>query len=115
MRQRGEQPFSDARILGSTDFVKKLVDASGSTSKTYLPDTSRVEKAAKELEQRCQKEQLSLHSLQSGCRQQQYTSVRQELACRFVGELGLSFTEAARMLGVSASAVNQIIRRKRAR
>lgn len=115
MRQRGEQPFSDARILGSGEFAKTLINAAGSTSKTYLPDTSRLEQAANELELRCQKEKRSINSLRSGCRREQYTSARRELASRFVGELGLSFTEAARLLGVSASAVNQIIRRSRGR
>jgi DNA-directed RNA polymerase specialized sigma24 family protein len=40
--------------------------------------------------------------------------VKRELACRLTAELGLSFAETARLLGVSTSAVAKImLRRKR--
>jgi predicted transcriptional regulator len=49
----------------------------------------------------------------SGSRRHECTQLRSELARRFVLDLGLLYADAARVLGISASAVNQIIRRSR--
>jgi predicted transcriptional regulator len=42
----------------------------------------------------------------------QVSQVRRELASRLTEELGLSFAEVARLLGVSTSAVAKILERK---
>jgi REP element-mobilizing transposase RayT len=111
MRQRGERQFSDERILGGGDFVKALLDEAEPKEQAFLPISSRMAKAQEELESRCGMAGISLESLQSGSRRVRCSIVRKELALRFVLELGLSFAETARLIGISASGVNQIVRR----
>ena len=111
MRQRGERRFSDERILGSGEFARDILNDAEAREKVFLPLLSRVVEAEAALDRRCKDAGISLESLRSGSRRKECSSVRKELALRFVLELGLSYAETARMLGISASGVNQIVRR----
>ncbi|NTU59029.1 MAG: hypothetical protein HGB00_08975 [Chlorobiaceae bacterium] len=113
MRQRGERQFSDERILGSGEFVKEVIDEAEESIKDRLPSQSWLEDAMDLLEQQCQVNGISLMAVKSGSRRHECTQLRRELARQFVLEMGLSYADAARVLGISASAVNQIIRRSR--
>ena len=111
MRQRGERQFSDERILGSGEFVKEIIDEAEESIKDRLPSELGLGKAMDVLEQKCQGAGISLMAMKSGSRRHACTQLRRELARKFVLEMGLSYADAARVLGISASAVNQIIRR----
>ncbi|MCE1274073.1 MAG: transposase [Chlorobiales bacterium] len=113
MRQRGEPQFSDERILGSGDFVKQIVDEADESIKERLPSGTGLSIAMDILERKCQETGISLVAVRSGSRRHECTNLRSELARQFVIELGLSYADAARVLGISASAVNQIFRRAR--
>ncbi len=52
-----------------------------------------------------------IQALSGGSRLAQVSAVRQDLAYRLTSELGLSLAEAARLLGVSTSAVAKILMR----
>ena len=111
LRQRGQKQFSDERILGSGEFVKEILDEVEETLKTLVPDTSSKVNAMEALAERCEVAGITSQALQSGSKRRECTQVRKELSRHFVLELGLSFADTARMLGISASAVNQILRR----
>ena len=111
LRQRGQKQFSDERILGSGEFVKEILDEVDETVKTLVPDTSSKVNAMEALAERCEVAGITSQALQSGSKRRECTQVRKELSRHFVLELGLSFADTARMLGISASAVNQILRR----
>jgi REP element-mobilizing transposase RayT len=111
MKRRGEQQFSDERILGGGDFVKELLDEAEESVKSMVPVFLKSETATKVLESRCSGSGLSLNVLRSGCKLPQYVKLRSELVLCFVRDLGLSYAATARLLGVSASSVNQILRR----
>ena len=111
MRQRGERQFSDERILGSGEFVKEVIDEAEESIKDWLPSRSALGEAMDVLQQECQKAGIPLMAVKSGSRRRECTQLRSELARLFVLEMGLSYAEAARVLGISASAVNQIFRR----
>ncbi len=111
MRQRGQKQFSDDRILGSGEFVKEILDEAEETVKTLVPASSIRANAIEALEQKCEVAGITSQALQSGSKRRECTQVRKELSRHFVLELGLSFADTARMLGISASAVNQILRR----
>ena len=110
MRQRGERQFSDERILGSGEFVEAVLGEVDEGMKAMVPVASRHGEAEAILSCRCEEEGLSLIALQSGSRSRGYTRVRRELASRFVLDLGLSHADAARLLGISRSAVSQMFR-----
>jgi REP element-mobilizing transposase RayT len=111
MRQRGERQFSDERILGSGEFVKEIIDEAEESIKDRLPSQFGLEDAIDMLEQKCHEKGISLITMKSGSRRRECTQLRRALARQFVLEVGLSYADAARVLGISASAVNQIIRR----
>jgi REP element-mobilizing transposase RayT len=110
MRQRGERQFSDERILGSSEFVKSVLGDSDGLP--VMPPchtvAERLADAAAMIAETCTASNLSLASLQSGSRSKAYTTTRGNLARRFVLELGLNHAEAARLLGVSRSAISRL-------
>ena len=60
-----------------------------------------------------QKENVRPTALRAGSRKQPLPKIRKQLTANFVSEYGLSLAETARQLGISTSAVAQIIRRDR--
>ena len=50
-------------------------------------------------------------SLQAGTRNRDYSSIRRELAGKFVIGMGLSHADVGRMLGISRAGVSMLVRR----
>ncbi len=111
LRKRGEQQFSDERILGSGDFVEGVLNDVEESVKCQVPVDAMGYDAAQEIEALCGEAGASVAALQGGSRQRAVSKLRSELAVRFVREYGLSHAETARMLGVSTSAVTQMLKR----
>lgn len=112
MRQRGERQFSDERILGSGEFVSDVIGQAEDAVKVRVPEVDWRGGVDAFLEECCRAESVSLKALQTGCKRRVYTRLRKMLALKFVNEKGFSFAETGRLLGISASAVNQILRRE---
>ncbi len=111
LRQRAEKQFCDERILGCGEFVKEILYEAEETVKTLVPVSSTRANAMEALEKRCEKAGITSQALQTGSKRRECTQVRKELSRQFVLEFGLSYADTARLLGISASAVNQILRR----
>jgi chromosomal replication initiation ATPase DnaA len=112
MRRIGMQKKGDDRILGSGAFASQLLSEVELVKKYRLANIDR-EKAAFELvEQYCQENGISSQALSGGSRLRKVSKARNELAFRLAEDLGLSFAEIARLLGVSTSAITKIINRK---
>jgi lambda repressor-like predicted transcriptional regulator len=60
----------------------------------------------------CKKEGVSLQELQRGSRRGAISKVRSDLAWRLVHELGIPLAEIARQMGVSTSAICQVLNRR---
>jgi len=112
LRKRGEKQFSDARILGSGDFVREILTGAEDSVRNRVPAETNRKSAEEKLQRACQKAGVSPGLLQSGSRRHECSALRSRLALMFVLEDGLSYSETAGMLGVSRSAVHQILRRK---
>ena len=112
LRKRGEKQFSGERILGSSEFVREILSQADETIKALVFVAGLREKAAEEVTQRCEEAGIMVQALQAGSKRRECTDLRKELAEKFVLEYGLTYAEAARLLGVSTSAVNQICRRR---
>jgi len=112
LRRIGMQEKSDDRILGHGAFVSQLLSEVDLAKKYRWANIDR-EKAAFELvEQYCQENGISSQTLCGGSRLRKVSKARNELAFRLTEELGLSFAEIARLLGVSTSAITKTISRK---
>jgi hypothetical protein len=113
LRRSGTQEFADERILGSSEFVEQVIEESEKRLKYQFPDKALLKKSKRLIESECAKEKISLHALKAGSRRRDISKVRLRLALIFVNEYGLSKAEVARLLGVSASAIANAIRRDR--
>jgi len=111
LRKRQEKQFSDERILGSSEFVKEILDEVESGRKEQFPAVSPEQDARERVAQLCRDQGVLRQALQGGSRNRTCSAIRRQLAGEFVGELGMSYAGAARLLGISASAVNQILMR----
>ncbi|MBW1848200.1 MAG: transposase [Deltaproteobacteria bacterium] len=105
MRRLGVREKSDKRILGSGDFVKKLIHQSDHARKAQFSSYKRSQHAVSLIKNICKKEGITFDALRSGSRRQKVASVRFQLAKMFVEEWGLTLAETSRHLGVSTSAI----------
>jgi putative transposase len=109
LRRLDAQKKSDHRILGSGTFADQVLKEVAQTSKCRLANLERRKIAAELIETHCAKNGIPVQSLNGGSRRRDVSQLRHELALKVTGEVGLSFAEAARLLGVSTSAIAKII------
>jgi REP element-mobilizing transposase RayT len=113
MRQSGEEETGDERILGSGDFVDRLLAEAEEKIKRQLPSQELQRRALKIVEGMCAREKVSREALASGSRRRPVCRTRAKLAEILVGEVGLSMAECARRLGVTTSAIALILQRSK--
>jgi REP element-mobilizing transposase RayT/transcriptional regulator len=111
MRNSGNKEESDARILGSGEFVSELIKHAEEKVKYQLPTMELQKFIAAEIELQCKKENVAVALLQSGSRRPPLPRLRRAIALKFINEYGLSLAETARRLGISTAGVAQILRR----
>ena len=111
LRKTPERVSGDQRILGTEEFVERVLSESGEPLR-YKPDplerSKRIETILKE---ECQKGKIEFEELRMGSRRVGISRVRSEIAQRLVRELGVSLADVARLLGVSTSAISKILQR----
>ena len=112
LRRIGQLEKSDTRILGTGAFVEQILKETDTQNKNRFSDIDRESAAAELIADQCRGAEIHSLALTGGSRQRRISNVRQTLACRLTGELGLSFAETARLLGVTTSAVAKIVNRK---
>lgn len=112
LRRSGEKVLADERILGTEDFVERVLGEAEGRAKISFSSLETDKRVRQLIEKTCKKEGVSLQELQMGSRRGTISKVRSDLARKLVEGLGVPLAEAARQLGVSTSAVSQIFRRK---
>jgi hypothetical protein len=113
MRRLGVKEMGDERILGSGEFVEQLLEETSQKIRHQIPTQDVVDRAEKEIRAACKKENIEVTVLRSNSRRRSVSRLRANLAMKLVQELGLSLAETARQLGLSTSAVAQILRRNK--
>jgi len=113
LRRIGTKEKGDDRILGSGNFVSHVLSEADLVNKYRLASLDRKKAALEIMAHCCQDSGISLQALSAGSRVREVSKVRHELSWRLTKELGLSFAEVARLLGISTSAVAKVIMGKR--
>ncbi|UCG12491.1 MAG: hypothetical protein JSU72_18710 [Deltaproteobacteria bacterium] len=115
MGRLGDREKGDERILGSGEFVEQflVLEQAGQKIKHQIPTHDLVDRADKQIRAGCRKENIEVAALRSASRSRSVSRLRADLAMKLVNELGLCLAEAARQLGLSTSAVAQILRRNK--
>jgi hypothetical protein len=81
-------------------------------AKERVPAVSIAEDARERVALLCKERGVSEQALLAGSRTHKCSAIRKQLAREFVEKSGMSYAGAARLLGISASAVNQILMRE---
>lgn len=111
-RQRKARTVSDERILGSGEFVEKILKEAEARTQRQHAARTRSGRAERVIVQTCKKNGVSLTELRAGSRRGRLPAVRADLACRLVEDFGLPVAEVARQLGISTSGVSKILSRR---
>jgi hypothetical protein len=108
-----EPVVTDRRVLGDEGFVLKMKrELFGHERERRLNFREIQERIQSIVEARCKEGRVQAQELQRGNRRQQVAEARAEIAWQLVNELGVPLSEVAHHLGVSASAISKILRRK---
>jgi REP element-mobilizing transposase RayT len=111
-RRQGIKEKGDERILGSGNFVEKLLSEAERKIKCQFNPGELPEKAKEEINAYCQQHDIEIELIRSGSRAGRVPKHRAELAVTLVTRMGLSMAETGRQLGLSTSGVAQILRRR---
>jgi len=100
LRRSNEKVLSDERILGSGEFVEKMIEEADERMKyQYSGDTQR-KLALNLITEVSEKEGINLKEMQSGSRRGKIQKIRSDLAYQSITEYGMTLAETGRQLGV---------------
>ncbi len=112
LRRSGEKVLTDERILGTDDFVERVLGEAETRARGLFSFRLRAKEVQRLIEERCKREGIFAQELQNGSRRGVISEIRSALALKLAREWGLPLAEIARQLGVSTSAISQILRRR---
>ena len=112
LRRCGQEVLTDERILGTDDFVERMLGEADPKARRLFSSRLRDKEVLQFMEERCDKDGISARQLQMGSRRGMIPGIRSDLAWKLAREWGFSLAEIARQLGVSTSAISQIFRRR---
>jgi hypothetical protein len=112
LRKSQEKLSADQRVLGTGDFVERVLSESEKPLRYGLSAEERSKRIETILKEECRRGKIELEEVRMGSRRAEIPRVRSEAAQRLVKELGMGLAEAARLLGVSTSAISKILMRR---
>jgi putative transposase len=111
LRKSLERISGDRRILGTRDFVERILRESEEPLRYRFSPVGRSKKIEAFLRGECQKEKIEVEELRMGSRRGEIPRVRSEITQQLVKKMGMSLAEVARLLGVCTSAISKILQR----
>ena len=112
MRRLGERRLTDERILGSGDFVKEILEEADERVREQFTPDERKDKIRDVINEICKRSEVSVRELRSGGRRHDVSLARAEIAFKLVRDHGITLAEVARNVGVSSSAIFNILQRR---
>jgi len=111
MRRSMDRELSDERILGSGEFVERIIEEAEAKIKYQLPANEQHRIIDEFIGKLCTDAGISIEELRSGSRRKEASLLRAEIAIGLVKGHGVGLAEVARRVGVSTSAISKIIKR----
>lgn len=111
LRKERERILADDRILGTGDFVERVIREADECMKYQIGDDERNRKVQGFIEQACRKEDVNPKELRMGSRRGGIGRLRAQIALNLVEQYGLPLAEVARHLGVTTSVISKAITR----
>jgi len=112
LRRHGARELTDERILGSGDFVQRILDEAEDRQRHHFSARDRRRKIREIIIEMCAEEEINPLELQSGSRRRPVSLIRSRVALQLVNVHGVPMAMVAQELGVSTSAISKIIRGK---
>jgi len=109
LRRSGEKSLTDERILGSNDFVKRVLGKVDHRRKHLFSSMLTGRQVQQIIAKSCKKEGISIQELQRGSRRASIPRVQSYLAWTLARELGAPLAEIRRRRGVSTSTISQFL------
>ena len=100
---------NDPRILGSADFVERVMREADEQIKHQIPVNKIKEKIQERIERICKTEKVPIQELRSSSRRGKLPQIRAKIALSLVKEYGVSLAELGRQLGVTTAAVSRML------
>lgn len=110
-RPRKAREFSDERILGSGEFVERILREADARALRQHVARRENRYAERVVAEKCKKSGVSLTELRSGSRRGRLPAVRAKIVLGLVENYGLGVAEIARQVGISTSGVSKILTR----
>jgi hypothetical protein len=111
MRRRGQKQEFDERILGSGDFVTKVLKEADERHLRQIRNKRSGRTIQMIIDEECRNRGISLRELIGGNKRRKVSDARALIALRSREELGLSSAEIARHVGVNTSSIARAIER----
>ena len=111
LRRQKEPMAGDPRILGSGQFVDRLLHEAEKRQIAALRRAPTPRDTQAVIRRMCKQGGASVEELKTGGRRGPLSAIRADLARELVARLGLSLAQAARHLGVSTTAISKILRK----
>jgi len=103
--------LADERILGSGEFVERVIEEAEERIKSQIPMDRRILQARQYIEKRCAESKVSIEELRGSGRRGPVSHLRSELTRHLAGKIGLPLAEVARQLGVTTSGISRALKR----
>jgi REP element-mobilizing transposase RayT len=111
LRRKGERELSDERILGSGDFIDRVLQEAEERQLRQMKLQRRGKGIEDIIQEECRKRKVSEEELRKGSRRSRVSEVRAAIAHRSKEELVISGAEIARYLGVNTSSITRTLAR----
>ena len=111
LRGRGERTEHDSRILGSVDFVERMIREADEKLSRQMKHRGRKISIEEVIRKMCNEEGVCEQELRTGGQRRKISEVRAKIAYWLNREMGLSMAEIARNLGVGTSAIAMAIKK----
>jgi len=112
LRGRGKRLEHDSRILGSVDFVKRVMREADETLARQMKHRGGKQSIEEVIRRMCKERGVGERELKLGGQRRKISEVRARIAYYLNREMGICMAEIARNLGVSTSAVAMAIKKE---
>jgi REP element-mobilizing transposase RayT len=113
LRRRGVRELADERILGSGDFVERILKEADERVRQEYSRPERPSDLKWLIGQLCRKENVSMTELRSRSRRETISRFRGKLACKLIEEHGITMAEVARQIGMTTSGISKMLTRNK--
>jgi REP element-mobilizing transposase RayT len=110
-RRRKGAEKSDERILGSGDFVEKIVREAEERQNRLLTGASALREVEETIRLICDEEGVKVTEVQGGSRRRQISRIRKRIAQELIERHGIPMAIVARETGVTTPAISKMMTR----